>query len=404
MYLNFFGLTKEPFKITPDPSFFFSGSNRGAVLEALRYAIARGEGIVKVVGEVGSGKTMLCRMLERELPENCEIIYLDNPRLDADEILHAIAYELRLPVEVSASKLEVLSCLQRHLVEKHANNRRIVMFIEEAQGMTVDTLEEVRMLSNLETTQEKLLQIVLFGQPELNDKLARHEIRQLRERITYTFDLAALNKADVRDYIHTRLRASGFRGNALFTDSAVRVLTRYSKGLLRRINVLSDKAMLAAFSRGERVVGPKHVRLAARDSGFASGTRLTQRWAFGLGFVVVLGALTVWSTQQMAFDGWFFDRTGPLAGVESTPEMLRATVEAESAVPLDGSSQRQIQTIDLRQTPAKLQEILPIVGKRAANGSNRIDPNVLLSDFIAFEAIEVDTSPVMGLAVPLVRN
>jgi MSHA biogenesis protein MshM len=183
MYENYFGLDKAPFRITPDPEFFFSGSNRGAVLEALLSAVARGEGIVKVVGEVGSGKTMLCRMLERELPGGCEIIYLANPRLSPDEILHAIAIELKLQVAHRASKIEVMRLLHAYLLEKHANNRSVVMFIEEAQGMELETLEEIRMLSNLETTQEKLLQIVLFGQPELDDKLRLHEIRQLKERI-----------------------------------------------------------------------------------------------------------------------------------------------------------------------------------------------------------------------------
>ena len=144
------------------------------------------------------------------------------------------------------------------------------MFIEEAQGMALDTLEEIRMLSNLETTQDKLLQIVLFGQPELNDKLAAHEIRQLRERITYSFDLMPLNRTEIRDYLNTRIRTSGFRGNDLFSAAAIRALERYSCGLLRRINILADKALLAAFARGERRIRALHVRMAARDSEFAS--------------------------------------------------------------------------------------------------------------------------------------
>ncbi|MGR9092273.1 MAG: ExeA family protein, partial [Gammaproteobacteria bacterium] len=269
MYTKYFGLDKAPFRITPDPEFFFSGGNRGAVLEALLYAVSRGEGIVKVVGEVGSGKTMLCRMLERELPDDCDIVYLANPRLSPDEILHAIAVELELDVARDAAKLDVMRVLHGYLLEKHARNRRVVMFIEEAQGMALDTLEEIRMLSNLETTQDKLLQIVLFGQPELNDKLAAHEIRQLRERITYSFDLMPLNRAEIRDYLNTRIRTSGFRGNNLFSAGAIRALERRSRGLLRRINILADKALLAAFARGERQVRARHVRMAARDSEFS---------------------------------------------------------------------------------------------------------------------------------------
>jgi energy-coupling factor transporter ATP-binding protein EcfA2 len=140
MYSQHFGLDRTPFRITPDPAFFFPGGNRGAVLDALIYAISRGEGIVKVVGEVGSGKTMLCRMLERELPEHCEIIYLANPRLAPDEILHAIAVELELPVAATATRLDVMRALHEHLVGRHAANRRVVMFVEEAQGMPLATL------------------------------------------------------------------------------------------------------------------------------------------------------------------------------------------------------------------------------------------------------------------------
>ncbi|MGR8946414.1 MAG: ExeA family protein [Gammaproteobacteria bacterium] len=272
MYLNFFGLNKDPFKITPDPEFFFAGGNRGAVLEALGYAVAKGEGIVKVVGEVGSGKTMLCRMLERELPDNCDIIYLANPRLNADDVLFAIAHELHLELPMGASKVEALSVLQRFLLEKHAADRRVVMFIEEAQGIQIDTLEEIRMLSNLETTQEKLLQIVLFGQPELDQKLAAHEIRQLNERITYSFNLAPLNREEIRDYVYSRLRASGYRGNELFSKTAIKLLAKHSQGLLRRINVLADKALLAAFSQGAYKVDRKQLLMAINDSNFFTAT------------------------------------------------------------------------------------------------------------------------------------
>ena len=240
MYEGHFGLSKPPFKIAPDPEFFFPGGNRGTILGALVYAISRGEGIVKVVGEVGSGKTMLCRMLERELPAECDIVYLANPRLGADEILYAIAFELGVEVALGDNKLEVLHALQQYLLDKHAHGRRVIVFIEEAQGTPVETLEEIRMLSNLETSQDKLLQIVLFGQPELDHKLDRHEIRQLRERITHGFYLEPFGLTEVRDYINLRLRASGHRGGDLFDRRALKLLAQRSRGLLRRINVLAD--------------------------------------------------------------------------------------------------------------------------------------------------------------------
>ncbi len=318
MYEQHFGLARAPFRITPDPEFFFPGGNRGAVLQALIYAIARGEGIVKVVGEVGSGKTMLCRMLERELPADCEIVYVANPRLYPDVVLHAIATELGLTVALEDSKLKILHALHDYLLAKHAAGRRVVMFIEEAQAMPVETLEEIRLLSNLETTQAKLLQIVLFGQPELDDKLALHEIRQLRERITHGFDLTPLKRAQIRDYLQARLRASGYRGDGLFAPGAIRAIESASLGLLRRINVLADKALLAAYAGQASQVERDHVRRAVADSEFgAAGGR---RWLpVAIVMLLVLGAL-VWTLMfGREFVPWTQDAV-PALGLASAGE------------------------------------------------------------------------------------
>jgi len=268
MYYEYFGLKQPPFKITPDTRLFFPGGNRGAVLEALIYAITEGEGIVKVVGEVGAGKTMLCRMLELELPENVEIVYLANPSLSPEDILYAIAFELKLNVTETDNRLKVMNELQNYLLDRHAKNRQIVVFVEEAQGMPVATLEEIRLLSNLETTQNKLLQIVLFGQPELDEKIATREIRQLKERITYSFLLAPFKVDEVRDYLNSRMRTCGYRSEDIFSPSAVSAISKYSKGLLRRINILADKALLAAYAGNTHKVTSSHVKTAARDSEF----------------------------------------------------------------------------------------------------------------------------------------
>lgn len=289
MYYAHYGLDQPPFRITPDPALFFPGGNRGAVLEALLYAIKSGEGIVKVVGEVGSGKTMLCRMLERELPDGCEIIYLANPSLAPAEVLHAVAFELKLPVSSDTPRLQVMHLLQQYLLEKHGDGRQVIVFIEEAQGMPEDTLEELRLLSNLETSREKLLQLVLFGQPELDDKLNQHRIRQLKERITFSFALTPLTRAEVREYLNARLYASGYRGGELFSGAAVAAIHRYSRGLLRRVNILADKALLAAFAEHARSVGGGHVRRAAADSDYVhSGRWIT--WAL-VATVVLLTAV-----------------------------------------------------------------------------------------------------------------
>lgn len=268
MYFEHFGLKEPPFKITPNTEVFFTGGNRGAVLDAITYAILNGEGIVKVVGEVGSGKTMLCRMLQTMLPERIESIYLANPSVAPEEVLHAIAFELQIKLPKTADRLKVMQALQAHLLKRHAAGKQVVIFIEEAQGMPLATLEEIRLLSNLETNYDKLLQIVLFGQPELDINLNEIHIRQLRERITHSFHLAPLQANEIGDYILFRLRAAGYFGPHLFTPAAIKKLSRAAEGLVRRVNILADKALLAAFSENVYQVTPKHVQAAISDSEF----------------------------------------------------------------------------------------------------------------------------------------
>ncbi len=304
MYYAHFGLREPPFKITPNTEFFFSGGNRGAVLDALTYAINSGEGIIKVVGEVGSGKTMLCRMLQTLLPEKVESVYLANPSVAPEDVLHAIAFELQLKLPKNADRLQVMQVLQTYLLDRHAEGKQVVIFVEEAQGMPLATLEEIRLLSNLETKHDKLLQIVLFGQPELDVNLNETQIRQLRERITHGFNLGPLGEMDVGEYLIFRLRAAGYFGPHLFSKSAIRMISKSSEGLVRRVNILADKALLSAFSDNVYQVTPKHVKAAIKDSEF--GTEQvkkgnTQKLYLAAAAILVLGLalgylINIWQT------------------------------------------------------------------------------------------------------------
>lgn len=268
MYYDYFGLDQAPFRITPDTRLFFSGAKRGAILEAMQYAVHAGEGIIKVVGEVGSGKTMLCRKLQEEFSDKVEVVYLANPSLAPENTLHAIATELKLDVSLEHDRLKVMNTLQDYLLQAHAEGRQVVVFIEEAQSMPIETLEQIRLLSNLETGQFKLLQMIIFGQPELDEMLNQKSIRQLKERITYTFYLDPLQQEDIKDYLNSRLRACGYRAEEMFSKDAIKAINKFSKGLLRRINILADKAMLAAYADNTTKVTKKHIYSAAADSEF----------------------------------------------------------------------------------------------------------------------------------------
>ncbi len=276
MYLQHFGLREAPFRITPHTEFFFAGANRGATLEALLYAITAGEGMVKVTGEVGSGKTMLCRVLMERLPETVETIYLAVPSLSRDEMLVAIAGDLGIDT-AGASTTKLVRALQEKLIEVHAAGRQVVTLIDEAHAMPLATLEEIRLLSNLETGKEKLLQIVLFGQPELDQHLALPAMRQLKERITHAFTLAPLPSKEVNEYVNFRLRAAGYHGPALFGPEALRIIAEASEGLTRRINIFADKTLLAAFAAGTHTVTADHARAAVSDTQIVVARRESPR-------------------------------------------------------------------------------------------------------------------------------
>ena len=306
LYLEHFGLREPPFRITPHTDFFFTGANRGPTLDALIYAITQDEGIVKVTGEVGSGKTMLCRMLLERLPDDVESLYLANPSLSRTEILGAIADELGIPFEGKTTH-SMIRTLQDTLVQRYADGKRVVILIDEAHAMPAESLEEIRLLSNLESKATKLLQIALFAQPEIEERLAANDMRQLRERITQHFNLSPLKSEEVGGYLEFRLRAAGYRGPNPFTERAIEQIAKISEGLSRRINILADKSLLAAYSSGTYKVDTREIQVANQDARFSP---LQQKppfnyrpllWGLGGGAVIVSLAAAIfalWPHQQ----------------------------------------------------------------------------------------------------------
>ncbi|MGO9443416.1 MAG: ExeA family protein [Thiobacillaceae bacterium] len=306
MYLEFFGLKDAPFRITPDTDFWFPGAQRGEILDALIYALSHGEGLTKVVGEVGSGKTMLLRVLLSRLPETVDSLYLANPTLSPDEMLAALLTDLGAAPQAGATRQGMLDQLNVLLLDKHQRGRRVVVFVEEAQAMALSSLEFLRLLTNLETTRDKLLQIVLFGQPELNELLAVTGIRQLKDRITLNLQLDPLPPAAVPAYLRSRLATAGYRGPDLFNAKTTQAIARYSSGLTRRINILADKALLAAYADQTHNVSLKHVNAAANDAELVppkTQRKMTWGWlsagmAAGLGLITFLGWLGVGSVVR----------------------------------------------------------------------------------------------------------
>ncbi|MDP1645125.1 MAG: AAA family ATPase [Thiobacillus sp.] len=306
MYLDYFGLKEAPFRITPNTEYWHAGGQRGEMLAALLYAIGQGEGIIKVVGEVGSGKTMLCRKLVAQLPDSVDSVYLGNPTLSPDDMLAAILADLGSDTPENGRQAR-LAQLNATLLARHQEGRRVVVFVEEAQGIALDSLEFLRLLTNLETATDKLLQIVLFGQPELDVQLADPRIRQLKDRITLSLNLSPLAQAEIADYLRARLAVAGYRGPDLFPAALITRMTQLSGGLSRRINVLADKTLLAAYAGQTHTLTPAHLEAAAGDAEMQplphqpdSRQRL-RRWAWlSAGLAAVLGLLAFFAWQALS--------------------------------------------------------------------------------------------------------
>jgi MSHA biogenesis protein MshM len=269
MYLRHFSLREAPFSITPDTAFFYPHESAQAALNTLLVALRSGEGFLKIVGEVGCGKTVLCRQLLRTLQGEFVTAYIPNPDMGPDDLLMALALELGVQVPELASRHLVLSALNACLLAHAQANRRVLVCIDEAQAIPLRTVESLRLLSNLETEKRKLIQLVLLGQPELDEKLSRVEVRQLLQRITFSEYLGPLKSKHVHAYLEHRLAtaaASAKTDVKVFEPGAALALAAFSGGVPRLVNVLAHKCLLMAFGENQLKVSQRHVRLAAADT------------------------------------------------------------------------------------------------------------------------------------------
>ncbi|MFT6915241.1 MAG: MSHA biogenesis protein MshM [Motiliproteus sp.] len=290
MYKYYFGLSELPFTLTPNTHFFLNMPTHQEALNLILVALENSEGFVKIVGEVGTGKTLLCRKVLNSLDENCISAYIPNPYLNPDEFRMSFALELGVDVQMLKGSFDLLERINQRLVERVAEGKRVVLVVDEAQAMPEKTLEALRLLTNLETETTKLFQVLLFGQPELDQLLRQHSLRQLRQRITFSYRLQALDSEATGQYLHHRLTLAGYTGATLFNRKAINLLWEAAAGTPRLINILAHKAMMVAYGKGEHQITPAHIKRAVEDT---DGVQLKSSAVTGGIAAVCLVALTI---------------------------------------------------------------------------------------------------------------
>ncbi len=264
MYTEFFGLNERPFSIAPDPQYLYMSSRHKEAMAHLSYGLLQGGCFIVLTGEVGTGKTTLCRNLLQELPDNVDVALILNANINETELLQTLCDELKIPYAENLSQKRLLDLINDYLLAAYAESRHTVLIIDEAQLLSRDVLEQIRLLTNLETTKQKLLQIILIGQPELNDVLSRNDLRQLAQRVTARYHLGALRRNEIEDYVNFRLGVAGCK-QPLFSKQALTQLHLLTGGIPRKINVLADHSLLSAYSKTQPVVNAQVVKVAARE-------------------------------------------------------------------------------------------------------------------------------------------
>lgn len=289
MYLYHFGLTELPFTLTPNTNFFLGLEPHNEALAVLLTALKTGEGFIKVVGEVGTGKTLLCRKLLNEIPEHFVTAYIPNPYLNPDELRRAVASELGVKQAQRMSSQLLTQRIQERLLELHSKGHSVVVILDEAQALPEDSLEALRLFTNLETESRKLLQVVLFAQPELDERLAEQKFRQLRQRITFSYQLRTMTAAEVEHYIMHRLHVAGYKGPALFSAALAKKIAKASKGVPRLVNVICHKMLMLCYGEGSYLMTSKYLLSAAHDTEDSIEPKCWLTPSFvGLFFVILL--------------------------------------------------------------------------------------------------------------------
>ncbi len=368
MYTRFFGLTDKPFSITPDPRYLFMSERHGEALAHLVYGVTESGGFIQLTGEVGTGKTTLVRsLLQNRLPDNADVAVVLNPQLTAIEFLATVVEELSVEGEIDPTSTKSLTdALNRYLLRAHADGRRVILIVDEAQNLAPGVLEQVRLLTNLETAKQKLLQIILIGQPELRELLSRIDLRQLAQRITGRYHLEPLSRDETAQYIRHRMRVAGAL-TPVFTDKAIRTVFRLTEGVPRLINVICDRSLLAAYAVESPQVTPAIVRRAAAEvrgeEDLAGGFRILPAAAV-VATVAILFASVAWVYQTRFFELPTTVQTAEL------PADARASEEESGETAVEAAAPETVVDASPPQTPSlhsRLLDRTPLDGNAAFN-------------------------------------
>ncbi|MCE2572132.1 ExeA family protein [Motilimonas eburnea] len=282
MYLAHFGMASLPFTLTPDTDFFYELTPHAEALEVLMAALNSGECLIKVVGEVGTGKTLLCRKVMKELDKSYVSLFLPNPYVSAHELRQAIASRLKIDLLQYNNPANLTSAIERRLALLHQHGKKLVLFIDEAQALPDETLEAIRLFTNIETEQHKLIQVVLFGQPELDVRLKQGRFRQFQQRVVFSYQLRSLSLAEAKLYIQYRLKIAGYQGEPLFDASTVKLIWRASRGIPRLLNILCHKALIVTYGQGGVTVADRAVKDAIADTENVSRLPRVPTWVLWL--------------------------------------------------------------------------------------------------------------------------
>ncbi|MCQ8879161.1 AAA family ATPase [Pseudoalteromonas shioyasakiensis] len=298
MYLSFFNLSEMPFTLTPNTEFFCALAPHNEAMQVLMTALEMGEGFIKVTGEVGTGKTLLCRKLLNQIEHDYTLAYLPNSYLSPDELRWALAVELGMEVDKQLDQQALSQLINHHLLALQKEGKKVVLLIDEAQSLSWDALEALRLFTNIETESEKLIQVILFGQPELDEKLAHTRVRQLRQRISFSYQLRPMTTGEVIYYINHRLQVAGFKGAPLFTKQLGLKIARASRGIPRLVNILCHKTLLQAYGEGLTEVNSRHINLAVKDTEDCTVNSYINGWNIAVFSISAIAIVMIWLGRQ----------------------------------------------------------------------------------------------------------